>query len=112
MDKVIVKFEGNWADEMDISGFEIFDRSQWDIFSQKILDYTHELHLCIGTNEHLEYETTEEFMDNITVESLTRDEYNVINNKVGVRFGFEMIKKVVSFIDHYKDGIPEHLKYV
>jgi len=96
---------------MDLSGFQIFDRSQWEEYSQKILDYTHDLHLSIGTNEYLDYETTEEFMEHLTVESLTRDEYNVINNKIGVYFGFGMVDKVIDFINVYPDGIPEKYKY-
>ena len=102
MDKVIVKF-----DVGDISGFEIFDRSQWELFSQKILDYPHNLSIDHLDNDHIEFPNTEKFMENITVESLTRDEYNVINNKIGVRFGVEMIKLVTEQIDYFPDGIPE-----
>jgi hypothetical protein len=102
MDKVIVKF--NFG---EISGFEIFDRSQWELFSQKILDYPYNLSIDHLDNYRVEFPTTERFMKNIIVESLTRDEYNVINNKIGVRFGFEMIKLVTEHIDYFPDGIPE-----
>lgn len=35
MSKLLVKFDTNWADEMDISGYKVFTEIEWNEISDK-----------------------------------------------------------------------------
>jgi NurA-like 5'-3' nuclease len=68
---LLVKFDDNWADEMDVSGFKLFDNL--DAWNAAIAEFKEEkeivdgedsgyFEVCFGTNEYIEYETVEEFL--------------------------------------------------
>ena len=56
MSKLLVIFDGNWADEMDVEGFMIVSKECWDY---KQIEWEHTefpQELYIGTNEALVYD--------------------------------------------------------
>lgn len=82
-DKVLVKFEGNWADEIDFNGHCVMTREQWDQLMQKAAawfmnnagdEYTY----CIGTNEDFEWSDYREWRDCYKVVEITEDEAVVL----------------------------------
>jgi hypothetical protein len=61
---LLIKFDDNCADEMDVSGFKLFDNL--DAWNAAIAEFKEEnngyLEVFFGTNEYIGYETVEEFL--------------------------------------------------
>ena len=79
----LVKFEENWADEMDVYAFAVFSAKEYRCWRHVMerLDKAMDkavLKYCFGTNEEQEYETFEEFDRCFTVKAITNDEANTI----------------------------------
>ena len=68
----LLKFDDNWADEMDVSGFVVYDEDEYKAWLDKIPD--RQFSYGIGTNEEIEYSDAEEFLRSVTVTSLTSEE--------------------------------------
>ena len=85
----LVKFEENWADEMDISAFAVFsakDYRNWrsvmgrleKAMEHAVLTYT------FGTNEEQEYEDFKEFVECFDVKPITKEQANTIREVFGI----------------------------
>jgi hypothetical protein len=85
---LLVKFDENWADEMDVSGFKLFkSQKAWD---KAIKEFKEEKEIeddddcCFsvyfGTNEENEYESMSEFLDLFEVIELSNEQANVIDS--------------------------------
>jgi NurA-like 5'-3' nuclease len=80
---LLVKFDDNWADEMDVSGFKLFDNL--DAWNAAIAEFKAEkeivdgednedngyFEVCFGTNEYIEYETVEEFLTQFDITEIS-----------------------------------------
>ncbi len=64
---VLLKFSDNWADEMDVEGFLVVSKEYWLKREAELGEEQDALHLCIGTNEYLEWEDGETLLDSIEV---------------------------------------------
>jgi hypothetical protein len=85
---VLVTWETNWADEMDIEGFEIVEKSHYDNWVEKAISHTDSFEICIGTNEVVYYENGQELVDDLTEIPITDEEATTIKKLVGRSFGF------------------------
>lgn len=88
MAKVIVKWESNYADEMDISGFVLMDKADANIWKKKIKTIEDQFTIYVGTNEDIEYGSGEELLSEIKIQNISDAEYEAIINAVGKEFGF------------------------
>ncbi len=77
-DYVLLKFSGNWADEMDIEGFLVASRAYWEHRRQELSQVEGDLHACIGTNEYLEWSDGKELLDSIEVSDLSAEEVRLL----------------------------------
>ena len=70
----LLKFRDNWADEMDVSGFVVYDEDEYKAWLDKIPEG--EFTYGIGTNEEIEYSSKGEFLNSvaITTTNLTPEE--------------------------------------
>jgi hypothetical protein len=85
----LVKYEDNWADEMDIEGFHIVSDEAW----QKFLDMvTPELFgsysFCIGTNEEIEYEDAEDVLSAFEATDISDEDAKAIQSNLKLPYGF------------------------
>lgn len=75
----LVKFDGNWADEMDVSGVKVISNELYDIV-MKCLDiyFTNygDLEISVGTNEDIIYKSKECFLRDVDIKDITKEEYN------------------------------------
>lgn len=78
MSKVLVKWESNWADEMDVEGFVIMEASEWAEKRERISQVEGSTSICVGTNEDVEYDRGADILDEITEHPLTDTEEEVI----------------------------------
>ena len=85
--KVLLKWESNWADEMDISGFVITSEDIWENYKKKVESIEDEFAIIIGTNEEIPYDNGEHLLEEISVIKLTNEEYDIIGKTIGFQFG-------------------------
>lgn len=86
--KVLVTWDSNWADEMDISGFKIFNEDEWNTFKETVSKRKHQFTIFVGTNEDIDYDNGKMLLEELTIKKLSEDEYKVIKKFVGEEFGF------------------------
>lgn len=70
--KLLVKYSDNYADEFDIEGFAILEENQWyDIQKTVRTKVKFPNEYCFGSNENIEYESAEDFLQTFTVINIT-----------------------------------------
>lgn len=93
--QVLLTWDSNWADEMDISGFAVVSESFWLNLKSDLENKTSSFYFYIGTNEELEYENGKELLSEIEVKYLTEDEAGVVKKLFGGEFGFTHFLKLM-----------------
>ena len=96
MSKVLVTYNGNWADEMDISAIHIFDKADWDKVVAFAKSYKSEISVCIGTNEEVEFDNGNDWLRNMEAKSISDNDAKVIEKHIGDSFGFDRVIYQVS----------------
>jgi len=85
--KVLLQWDSNWADEMDISGFVITTEKIWKDY-KKELKKKEEFCIYVGSNEEIDYSDGKELLEEISVTKLSDEEADLISKKIGTSFGF------------------------
>lgn len=78
MSHVLVKWADNWADEMDLEGFRVYEVSKWDVLKEKLKKHTESFTICVGTNEEIDYDDGEALLGSISVTAITDEEVAVL----------------------------------
>jgi hypothetical protein len=86
-EKVLLQWDSNWADEMDISGFSIMGKSEWEDY-KKMLKNKGRFCICVGTNEEIDYHNGNELLKEISVKNISEDEVKTIQKFFGGEGGF------------------------
>lgn len=68
----LLKYDSNWAGEMDINGFIVYDKDEYNEWLSKIPKRSFEF--GIGTNETIEYRNKAELLKEVKVTVLTAEE--------------------------------------
>ena len=78
--KLLVKYDSNWADEMDIDGFKVLTNEQWKKYQKGFEKHFKEecYSYCVGTNEEIEYNDFDEFRNDFKVSEITDEEAAVL----------------------------------
>jgi len=84
MSKVLVIFDDNWADEMDITGFDILTEEQWEYKKLELEHTTFPQDVGFGTNESNIYEDANEFLGNFKTFPISEKEEEVIRKFFGM----------------------------
>ena len=71
---VLLKFEDNWADEMNVYGFIVISGKGWQLEKARLEAITDCITLYIGSNEELEWSDGADLLSRIEVEQLRDDE--------------------------------------
>ena len=101
-------FEGNWADEMDISGFKIMSDEEWTEYQKAFNKYDDTIYYCIGTNEEMEYENGPEVLNDIrTVVDISETEEKFLKTsfKLNRRFEFGFFPSIDLVEKDYDDEL-------
>ena len=82
---ILVKFDDNWADEMDVSGFKIFDNlDAWNKALEEkkkrreLEDDDQYFEVCFGTNEYIEYDSFSSFLNRFQITEISKDTAEII----------------------------------
>jgi len=81
MSKMLIRFEGNWADEMELFGFEIMEEEVWRAHLKRVRKFLEDggpYEKCVGSNENIEYTNYDEYVSHFTGSRLTDMESQTI----------------------------------
>lgn len=111
MDKYyLVKWDSNWADEMDIHGFVLFGEKEFKEFKEALnmfksderVDEYGEFSFYIGSNEEVTYENANELISEFKIEEITKEAFDIILNTLGGSYGFT---DGIDFVFEYEDWL-------
>jgi hypothetical protein len=100
----LVKYDDNWADEMDLSSHTVIDGETFEKF-KKALDTNPSFTFYVGTNEEIEYggKYGQDAEDAVSYEEITQEEYNTLK-----RLGLASSGR---FADRFIECVIEHFFY-
>lgn len=100
---VLIKWDSNWADEMDIEGFLIISKTKADNFKKQLKDYDSSFEVYVGTNEDIEYGSGEELLNELTFKSITTEEAKVIKKFFGESGGHTEFWSALDYLEEWND---------
>lgn len=106
----ILKYNDNWADEMDISGFAVMTESERDEYFavfKKVFDTNEYYSFFVGTNEEIEYNTLEDFTNAFEMSEITEEEAKVFSKFFGNEFGFFPTAEYVEFKEEDEEVVED-----
>lgn len=71
---VLVIANVNWADEMDIGGFKVWEVEVWNKFKTDWESHIDTVEFSIGTNEELYYRNGKDYLKRFTTKPITKVE--------------------------------------
>lgn len=74
----LVKFEDNWADEMNIYGFKLFKNDEFEILQKKISSITGSIVIGFGTNQDNEYDDYNDLLNCFEIIPISLEKYNLL----------------------------------
>lgn len=84
--KLLVIFDDNWADEMDIAGFDIFTKEHWEYKKLELEHTKFPQEVGFGTNESNTYDSAEEFLSMFKEQEISKEEEKIIRKFFGNYF--------------------------
>jgi hypothetical protein len=103
---ISVRFIDNWADEMDIDGFEVVERESFIKYYDKIKAIDHIFEVSFGSNEYNTYNNGKSFLDRVHTEEVTDDEATMYNKIVGP-VGFTASELMEQILENEEDEEDE-----
>jgi len=85
---LLVKFDSNYADEFDVSGFTIMSQAAWEkhkVDAAKRFDSGCELEAYFGTNESLSWSHYDDYIKSFDVKELSDDELKTLKKFFGMQ---------------------------
>lgn len=83
----LVKYESDWADEMDIEGFDILTQEDKDYFESLTPTDDKPLIHYVGTNEEIEYWNSEMFLKCYTWTPISKEEAEIVKKLFNSSYG-------------------------
>ena len=87
MKRTLIKWDSNWADEMDIQGFVIVPTEEANEFNRKLSELKCSFVICVGTNEEIDYDSGQDLLNDLDFTELTEEQYKVIDETIGEEYG-------------------------
>ena len=88
---LFIQFNDNWADEMDVRGGKIMTEKEYEKYitaAKKAFEVNNYIDFWIGTNELIDYENFTDFINTLTIYSITEKEENVLRRFNLENYGF------------------------
>jgi hypothetical protein len=76
MAHLLVKYEDNWADEIDLKGFKLFTDDRWQEFQDAVPDKRFTRY--VGSNQDIEYDGKKDFLSRFSVQEIEESDYQVL----------------------------------
>jgi len=84
----LVKFEKDYADEFDVFGMRLMSNKELVEYLLTAEKATYPKEMYFGTNEYIDFHNFEALTDSLTVEHLSDEAAQVIQDKIGDDFGW------------------------
>lgn len=75
MKHVIVFYNGNWADEIDINGFWYTTKEEYEYWLKNLDNADYPYCMYLGTNQDIVYENKEAILSDLKVKEITEVQY-------------------------------------
>ena len=88
---LFIQFNDNWADEMDVRGGKIMTEKEYEKYitaAKKAFEVNNYIDFWIGTNELIDYENVTDFINTLTIYSITEKEEDVLKRFNLENYGF------------------------
>ena len=98
---LFIQFNDNWADEMDITGGRIMTEQEYEEYiaaAKKAFEVKDYIDFWFGTNEFIDYRNFTDFINTLTINSITKKEEDVLK-----QFGLENYGFFPDIFDEYDD---------
>lgn len=66
---VLVKFEADWADELDVAGLVILTKAMWESYTNRVKNYT-DFEFNIGSNQFIDFKDANTFLSHFNVTNI------------------------------------------
>lgn len=105
----LIKFCDNWADEMEVEGFVIFDYNEYREWRKDMnrlraaMNNDHVFEFYFGTNEWLDYENYDDFIVCFDMVYITKEEKEAIERLFGKFYGVFPYYAVLDFLKDVED---------
>lgn len=73
MKQVLVKYDDNWADEMDVTGHKVISEDAWNKFLELVDKIEFPITIGVGSNEEIDYDTKEQLLGAFSVVEVTTE---------------------------------------
>lgn len=86
--QILIKWEDNWADKMDVQGFHIVTEKAWNTFKglmETKLEFPYTI--GIGSNEDIEYDEYNDLAKTFSAYYITDNEADAIRNNFELPYG-------------------------
>lgn len=103
MPKLLVKYHGNWADEMDLNGFIIIEKEIWENHLERVKKFMKAAgpqRVSCGSNEDVDYSSFEDYKRSFKTNQLSNDEAARLKTLFGSEYGH--------FLAIRREGMYEH----
>lgn len=108
MSKLLIRFRDNWADEMDLDGFQIMTTTEWNDYKDKLISIKCSFEVYWGTNESNEYESGRVVLDHLSVTEITHEQGEFIESIFGTWYGnFPDLNQILDYVKEYNDDDEE-----
>ena len=78
---LIVFYEDNWADEMDVRGFWLTESKYYFDWVKEVKENTpFPYTFCFGTNEEIEYDNADDLLSNIKIKGITEQQFESLKD--------------------------------
>lgn len=94
MGHVLVKWNSNWADEMDIEGFVIIGDDDSEILKKRLSGIEKRFDVYVGSNEEIGYRNGKELLNELTFKKISDEEADVIGKLIGHYYGHTEFSEV------------------
>lgn len=87
-EKLLIKFNSDWADEFDVSGFMVISFKDWQNHITNVAKQflsTSEIEVYFGTNESMTYESLLNYINKFTITPINSEEFLVLKKLFGVK---------------------------
>ena len=109
----LIKYEDNWADEIDIVGLIVMKDETWKETQEKISNYEDSFTIGVGSNEEISYNNGEALLGSLEVSDITLEQcqwlYKVIHpegknyEEDKFDFGMNPIEQILDIINYNEE---------
>lgn len=87
MSNILVEWNSNWADEMDVEGWSVLSEEEVSDLKTNLNNREGNFSVYIGTNEDITYSCGKDMLDELTFKEISYDESNVLTKLFGGNYG-------------------------